>query len=158
MSHSWSASWQMNMLLVVMEAPGKLPLIKELQRRGRVVSFRPAEPPLWASSWVNGWTPVGEWWRSGGRSQWGMQRPSRHQGLTRCHYESIHLSFPGLLVYQIYCSKKVQTLKEAFIKLTPKVSQLTIMIQDKNPSCARQQLMFENLLYSLDFQIKGTQI
>lgn len=34
MSYSWSASWQMNTLVGVMEAPGKLPLIKELQGGG----------------------------------------------------------------------------------------------------------------------------
>lgn len=51
----------MNTLVGVMEAPGKLPLIKELQRGVdglyRVPSAEPIEPaeaPLWASSWVNG--------------------------------------------------------------------------------------------------------
>lgn len=60
----------MNMVVGVMEAPGKLPLIEEfpkgvgeldgLQRRPCAEPIKPAEPPLWASSWVNGWTPVGE--------------------------------------------------------------------------------------------------
>ncbi len=57
----------MNMLVGVMEAPGKLPLIKELQRGvdglyclPSAEPIEPAEPPVWASSWVNGWTPVGE--------------------------------------------------------------------------------------------------
>lgn len=72
MSSSWSASWQMTMAVGVMEARGKLPLIKELQKQGgwcggvdrlySLPSAEPihhAEPPLWASSWVNGWTSVG---------------------------------------------------------------------------------------------------
>lgn len=78
MSYSWSASWQMNTLVGVMEAPGKLPLIKKLQRGvaglyhlPSAESIEPAEAPLWASSWVNGWTPMGEWWTNGVRSPWG---------------------------------------------------------------------------------------
>lgn len=59
----------MNMVVGVTEAPGKLPLMKELQMGGRLDSLHrlpaagpiePAAPPLQASSWVNGWIPVGE--------------------------------------------------------------------------------------------------
>lgn len=84
MSYCWSTSWQMNMLVGLMEAPGKRPLIKDLQWRVdglyHLLSSeptRPAEPPPWASRWVNGWTPIGEWCMKRVRSPWWAQRPNR---------------------------------------------------------------------------------
>lgn len=57
----------MNMLVGQMETLVKLLHIRELQRGVDSLyhlpssePMRPAEPPPWASRWVNGWTPIGE--------------------------------------------------------------------------------------------------
>ena len=77
MSYSWRTSWQMNTLVGVMGAPGKLPLIKELQRGvgwPLPVTLRWAYWTCWApilglqlSKWVD---TKGRVMKGGVRSTW----------------------------------------------------------------------------------------
>lgn len=73
MSYSWSASWQMNTVVGVMGAPGKLPLIKELQKgvgRSLLSTLRWAYQTCWAPTLG---LQLGKWMDTSGRvmDEWG---------------------------------------------------------------------------------------
>lgn len=66
MSYSWSASWQMNMVVCVMEAPGKLPLIKDTEGGGQSLpsTLRWAYRSCWAPTLG---LQLGKWMDTSGR-------------------------------------------------------------------------------------------